>query len=252
MRFLRGFAACALFVVPAAGATAQTETNIIVLGGLAAVTALEATDAGKAALAANLAVTGAIQDGGADQPTLLPFSEQQQLALRDAFITHGNASELADGLGTALGNAYQSGSTYTSTDDGKTTSFTNVTPSMAPLIAYALATTWADADVAKYFFANGTLDKTTPASAAAMGILKEIRGTTDIFGKAYNRPAGGAGAGAYGDSRPFQTEPHLITYAGRDFFGVASSNAAYLRGPSQNLTNSPSYPSGHTTYGSNT
>jgi PAP2 superfamily len=36
---------------------------------------------------------------------------------------------------------------------------------------------------------------------------------------------------------------------GRDFFGKWSSNMAYLRGPAQNLTNSPSFPSGHTTYG---
>jgi hypothetical protein len=36
----------------------------------------------------------------------LPFAEQQQHALRDAFITNLNLAELADGLGTTLGSAY--------------------------------------------------------------------------------------------------------------------------------------------------
>jgi hypothetical protein len=69
------------------------------------------------------------------------------------------------------------------------------------------------------------------------------------LGRAYHLVAGSAGADDFGNSRPFQTEPHLTTFDGKDYFGVQSSNVAYLRGPAQNLTNSPSYPSGHTTYG---
>jgi hypothetical protein len=81
---------------------AQSATNINAPRGLAQIGALENTASGKMALARNLTITGAIQDGSAQQAILLSFSEQQQLALRDAFITDGNAYELTDGLGTEL------------------------------------------------------------------------------------------------------------------------------------------------------
>lgn len=66
---------------------------------------------------------------------------------------------------------------------------------------------------------------------------------------AYDRHAGSPGADAYGNSRPFQTEPRIIPIAGPDYFNVPSDNSVYNRGPIMNLINSPSYPSGHTTYG---
>lgn len=92
-----------LIIVQATPVLAQSPTNLTALRGLAPVSALANTAAGKSALAANLAVTGSIQDGSANQPLLSPFPEQQQQALHDAYITDGNAYELADGLGTALG-----------------------------------------------------------------------------------------------------------------------------------------------------
>ena len=104
-------------------------------------------------------------------------------------------------------------------------------------------------NLGKYFFANGTLDGKAPVSAAALAILTEIGGATDMFGRAYGRPAGSAGANRYGNSRPFQTEPHFLAFEGVDFFGATSGNVAWLRGPAQDLTHSASYPSGHTTYG---
>ena len=240
------FAALAL---SAAGADAQTPPNLKALQGLAPVSALGNTDPGRAALAGNLAITGDIQDGTARQPTLLPFPEQQQQALRDAFITGRNAYELADGLGSKLGGAYQASTSYTSEDDGKHPAFTSISPALAQLIGYAYATSSSDAGSGKYFFGNGTSDGKTPVSAAAMTILKGVAGTTDIFGKAYALPMGSKNADPYGDSRPFQTEPHLVPIEGKDFFGVPSGNIAYLRGPTQDLTESPSFPSGHTTYG---
>jgi len=247
--------ACLLVVIVCAGAllspgtaTAQSVTSLTVLRGLTPVATLNNTDAGRAALAANLAVTGAIQNGTANQPTLLPFPDQQQQALRDAFITDGNAYQLADGLGTKLGDAYQRLTSYTRDADGRE-DYTNVSPAVADLIAYASDTTKTDSNAGKYFFANATTDGKEPVSAEALAILHQAGGVTDVFGKAYNRPAGSEGADAYGDSRPFQTEPHLLTYDGPDFFGVPSDNVAWLRGPAMNLVDSPSYPSGHTTYG---
>ncbi|MCV7420016.1 phosphatase PAP2 family protein [Mycobacterium yunnanensis] len=231
-----------------ATASAQRATSLAVLRGLVPVTTLGGTDAGRAALAANLTVTGAIQDGTSAQPTLLPFADQQQQALRDAFITDGNAYQLADGLGTSLGNAYQRLTSVTRDADGNE-DFTNVSPSVANVIAFASNTTKADSNAGKYFFANATTDGKEPVSAEASSILRQAGGVTDVFGKAYARPAGSEGADAYGNSRPFQTEPHLVTYDGPDFFGAPSDSSSWLRGPAQDLVDSPSFPSGHTTYG---
>jgi hypothetical protein len=233
----------------AGAALAQSAPNLDALRGLAPVSALASSTAGQAALAANLAVTGAIQTGVSHQFTLLPFPMQQQQALRDAFISFGNGADLADGLGSKLGAAYQAKAHYTSFDDGKTTHFSNVSQGIADLIAFADSTTAADAGSGKYFFANATLDGKAPVSAAGHAIYADIGGAPDFFGRAYGLPAGAKGANAYGNSRPFQTEPHVVAFTGRDYFGVPSNNGLYLRGPTQDLTNSPSYPSGHTTYG---
>ena len=82
-----------------------------------------------------------------------------------------------------------------------------------------------------------------------MTILKDIGGAPDPFGRAYGRPAGAAGADAFGNSRPFQTEPTILPIVGPDYFNVPADNTVYNRGPIMNLTDSPSFPSGHTTYG---
>src|SRR5271154_5812394 len=166
-KVVRAIAVVAAVVVPGSAARTQSTANLNVLQGLAPVSALGDSDAGKAALGRNLAITAAIQDGSAHQPTLLGFPEQQQQALRDAFITDGNASELADGLGSKLDGIYLSKAGYQSTDDGKTYSFTSVSPAIAQLIAYTDATTYSDSGLAKYFFANETTDSKTPVSAEA-------------------------------------------------------------------------------------
>jgi hypothetical protein len=239
---------CACALLSPGTATADSLTSLNVLRGLTPVTTLNNTEAGRAALAANLSVTGAIQNGVDGQPTLLPFADQQQQALRDAFITDGNAYQLADGLGTKLGDAYQSLTSYTRDADGKV-HYTNVSPAIADLIAFTSDTTKTDSNAGKYFFANATTDGKQPVSAEALSILHQAGGVTDIFGKAYNLPAGSEGGDVYGDSRPFQTEPHLLTFSGTDFFGADSDSSAWLRGPAQNLVDSPSFPSGHTTHG---
>ena len=225
-------------------AGAQSATDMAVLKGLAPVTVLSNTTQGRAALAANYAVTGGIQTGAIRQSTLLTFAEQQQQALRDAFITDGNLAELADGLGTTLGAAYLARAHYIDRSH-----FTNLSQAVAGVIAYANATTGMNSNSGKYFFANTTTDGKTPVSAEAMAILKEIGGHPDTFGTSYGLPAGTAGADAYGNSRPFQTEPGVSQIVGADYFNVPVDNGVYNRGPIMNLINSPSYPSGHTTYG---
>jgi hypothetical protein len=225
------------------GARAQSQTNLAALRGLAPVAALLATPEGRAALDANLKITGDIQSGALKQPLLLPFPEQQQLALRDCFITDGNATQLAEGLGTAIAGAYQAKASYS---DFKT--FTTVSPAISDLIGYTNNVTKSDSNAGKYFFANATTNGKKPVSTEAAAILKD-GAVADVFGRAYGRPAGSQGADPYGNSRPFQTLPHLSAYRGDDYFGRPSHSLDWLRGPNQDLVESPAYPSGHTTYG---
>ncbi len=223
---------------------AQSKSDLVVLKGLSPVSTLANTREGSAALAANYTVTGSIQTGALRQSTLLPFAEQQQQALRDVFITSGNLAQLADGLGTTLGSAYLARAHYVDR-----THFTSISQTIANLIAYAESTSSHHAGVGKFFFANATTDGKKPVSKEATNILSEINGHSDIFGQNYGHPAGSAGADAYGNSRPFQTEPVIAPIVGPDYFNTPSDNRVYNRGPMMNLTNSPSYPSGHTTYG---
>jgi PAP2 superfamily len=239
-----GIAIIAFTMAGGAQADAQSVTNIAAFKGLAPVSALAGSPAGRAALAANFAVTGGIQTGVIRQPTLLPFGDQQQQALRDAFITDGNLAELADGLGTTLSAAYQARAHYLDRER-----FTSVSDAVKDVIAYANSTSGADSNAAKYFFANGTTNGKTPVSDEALAIFKAVGGAPDPFGLAYDRPAGSPGADVYGNSRPFQTEPRIAPIVGPDYFNVPADNEVYNRGPIMNLVNSPSFPSGHTTYG---
>lgn len=243
MRAMTGVIAVLVAVLPGLAA-AQTPANLVALRGLAPVSQLGSTAPGRAALAANFSVTGGIQSGSLHLPTLFPPAEQRQQAMRDAFITGWNAAGLADGLGTRLADAYLAKASY-STERA----FTSLSPAVANLIAYTNETTAADSNAGKYFFANGTLNGKAAASPQAAAILSEAQGVTDVFGRAYARPAGSSGSDPYGNSRPFQTLANFAAYQGADYFGKAMENTALLRGPDSDLTESPSFPSGHTTYG---
>ncbi len=227
-------------------ARSQSATDMAVLKGLAPVTVLAKPNnyAGQAALGANYTVTGGIQTGEIRQLTLLPFPEQQQQALRDVFITGSNLAQLADGLGTALGSAYLARAHYIDRQNS-----TQLSQAITDLITYANATTYSNSNTAKYFFANATTDGKTPVSEEALAILKNNGGSPDMFGKPYGLPGGSPGADKFGNSRPFQTEPTLTRIFGRDYLGTPTDNIVYNRGPIMDLTNSPSFPSGHTTYG---
>lgn len=231
------------FLLPCA-TFAQSTSDISVLKGLAPVSALANTTEGRAALASNYTVTGSLQTGAIRQSTLLPFSEQQQQALRDVFITSGNLAQLADGLGTTLGAAYVARAHYTDR-----THFTSASQALADLIQYADATSGHHAGAGKFFFANATTDGKKPVSKEAAAVLPAINGHADMFGQNYGRAAGTPDADAFGNSRPFQTEPTIAPIVGPDYFNTPSDNRVYNRGPMMDLQNSPSYPSGHTTYG---
>ena len=243
MRIFKGISTISLLAaatLTAHGAATLGVANMNALEGLAPITALGNTDAGRAALASNFTITGDIQRGVAHQPLLLSFADQQQQALRDALIT-GVAYELADGLGNKLGVAYQT----TIIADCKTSIFTSKLPTVARLIGFANATSHADSDASKFFFANATRDGTEPVSGEAEVILTDVNGTQDVFGRAYGPPVGSGKANPFGNSRPFQTEPHFTKYAGKDFCGSETTNTDNLK----HLAANPAYPSGHTVYG---
>jgi len=225
-------------------AYAQTPTDMPVLRGLAPVSALGKSERGKAALKANYDLTGGIETGKVVQPTLLPFAEQEEQALRDATITSKNLAQLADGLGTTLGAAYVERWHYIDSDHA-----TPMPEALGRLIDYADAVTGSNSGAGKFFFANGTRNGKDAVSPEAKAFMTSVGGVTDIFGVSYGLPAGTTGADVYGDSRPFQTEHDFHRFAGTDYFNVPSDNTVYNAGPAMNLTNSPSFPSGHTTYG---
>jgi hypothetical protein len=225
-------------------AGAQSTTDMAALKGLAPVTVLSHTPEGKAALAATYTVTGGIQTGAMRQSTL--------------FTSRGAAATSASGC---LYHEWRPCPTCGRTRDE--------TRSQLP---GACALHRSDAfhqhipggcrcnclrkrDHRKRFERRQILlrqrddRRKTPVSAEALAILKEVGGDTDIFGKSYGLPAGSSGADAYGDSRPFQTEPSVSPIVGPDYFNVPADNGVYNRGPLMNLINSPSYPSGHSTYG---
>jgi hypothetical protein len=161
-------------VLGSCAAAAQTTTNIAVLKGLAPLTILNRSYAGEAALASNYSVTGGIQVGSIRQSILLPFVDQQQQALKDAFITSGNLAQLSDGLGTTLGSAYLARAHYRDREH-----FTSISRAVTDLIAYTNATARDDSNSAKFFFANGTTDGKQAASDEALEILKRIGGSPD-------------------------------------------------------------------------
>lgn len=244
MTFRSLLVALVLYAFVSSQAPAQSAPDMAALKGLAPVSVLLNTDGGKAALRANYTITGGIQTGSVSQPTLLPFPEQQEQALRDAFVTGSNLAQLADGLGTTLGSAYLARFHYI---DQKQTS--KLPQSIGDLISYAMAVSGAHSNAGKYLFANETTDGKTPVAPDEANIVKEIGGVGDVFGKAYGLPAGATGADAYGNSRPYQTEQSVTRFEGPDYLNRPSGNYVYNHGPAMDLTNSPSYPSGHTTYG---
>jgi hypothetical protein len=252
MRLVNFIPAAIAIALPAA-AQAQTAQNLNSLRALAPFAALLNSPEGKAALAANLTVTADIQNGTSAQPALQSFAADQAQALKDATITDGNGYGISDGLGSKLGGTYQSLVSVSKPAPGAMVPVTtNITPNLATLFTYSHALAGLDANSAKYFFADETVVTKAgakPVSPAAAAIMTAENGTTDVFGKAYNDPAGGKNADPLGDSRPFQTEPKVTKYSDPDFYGDPSNNQDYLTGPVQNLVKSPSFPSGHTTSG---
>ena len=175
--------------------------------------------------------------------------------MKDAVLTTSNATQLADGLGTKLGGVYQPKTGYTLTNNYSTAVWSGISTNLNNLINYTYSIAGSDSNSGKYFFSNLTTNGSTSVNASAQAIMTNAGGVTDVFGKAYGLTAGSAGSDPNGDSRPFQTLKNVTTFKGTDYFGTASNSQYYLTGSTsssvygQNLTSSPAFPSGHTTYG---
>ena len=239
--------------VAAYAETTLDVTGMNVLEGLAPM----ATEIGKAALASNFTVSGDIQSGKAKQPLLLSFPDQQQQAVRDAFISNV-AYELADGLGSELGKAYQTAIGPLRGEDCKRSTSTISSPTLSTVdrvIRFANATQRHNSDLAKYFFANETINSNgDPAPVEARAIMDRVNGIPNVFGTysvldGKDRPKlCEHKSNSVGNPRPFLTEPNLTVYSGKSFFNNNTTNAAYLC-DCTDLAQSPAYPSGHTSYG---
>ncbi|MBE7219982.1 MAG: phosphatase PAP2 family protein, partial [Caulobacteraceae bacterium] len=226
---------------------AETPSQIAALDLLGSVTQLGAAH-GRAVLSSNLDVTVAINNRAS--------AAVRAQALVDAQITDSNAFSLADGLGASLADIYQRRARYESDDDGVTKRCGEISPAVSAIIALANGLSGGDSNAGKLGFADGLHGAYTPPP----------EGSYDVFGKAYGHPAGSPGADKYGNSRPFQTAPldatagpRIATYDAMDFFGLTMSTRTVLTGDTAadkaaglngtDLSNSPSFPSGHTTFG---
>ena len=141
---------------------------------------------------------------------------QRAQAVIDNAITSDNGSVVADGLGTKLNGIYQSAIMGNA-------AVLAATGNIVQAFRQANGTSQADSGYGKYFFANGTTNGTTAST--------QTNPNPNVFGQAYNA---GTPPNKYGDPRPFQVSPQIVNYAPQITGG---------------LVNSPSFPSGHTTFG---
>lgn len=267
MRLLSALALLTALTSVHAAHAQQCQANLATLRGLAPFSTLTGTSAGIAALEADAKNSALIQTHTSTQPQLQADSGPMEQALRDAFLTLTNATQLADGLGTSLGGAYQKQTVYIEGKDFESSHGPNITDNLGKLFGYSVAFTGGSGGAGKRFFADGTFKCDDPAGAGtvtqAAGIFKQDRGVSDVFGNFYRFPADGPH-----NPRPFQTASYFAIFSGDDYFGHPTNNVEWLCGRGQthtpcvkevpnpdsqsmgmNLQKSPSFPSGHTIYG---
>ncbi|MFD9900331.1 autotransporter domain-containing protein [Mesorhizobium sp. NPDC059025] len=225
---------CAALIVAATASAVwgQSATNIGAAKLLSPITTLNSTPAGREVLAKNLA--GAIEINNKASET------QKAQAFKDDLKTKESGIGLADGFGTKLYQIYQQASPILPNADDPTHPLeTAISGSFYDLFKYAKKTLKSDKDFVKSFFANGETDEGSEPD----GIALPEGGIINIYDTVYQPPADTKGAN--GNSRPFQSRPNLIKkFSGLDFFGKPTSSAALFA-----EDKSPSFPSGHSTYG---
>ena len=88
-----------------------------------------------------------------------------------------------------------------------------------------------------------------PAPDEAIAFLKSIGGSPDPFGRSYGRAAGSPAPTLTAIRARFRPSQRCCRSPGPIISTSPADNTVYNRGPVMNLIDSPSYPSGHTTFG---
>ena len=214
------FASAAILAAANLGgrADAQTAANLSAAQLLLPFTTLNSSDAGKQALADNLAQTIFVNNSASDARQQQAFSDNTQ---------NGNGSQFTNGLGTTLDSAYQAA--VAAKDPG--------VAAITSAIGAFTSVAGSDSNFNKFFLANGTTNGI--GTPAATGPQLPPNGQFNTYDTAYGVQKTDPGQNPNGDSRPFQVRPNQIHL-------VPQATAA---GVYTSLLSNPSFPSGHTTFG---
>jgi uncharacterized protein with beta-barrel porin domain/membrane-associated phospholipid phosphatase len=242
------------------GAQAQTAnttpSNVDVLNLLSPFLSLNATSVGQTTLSTNLAQAISVNNNATATLQQLSYSDKNILGsvsntvtgLSGTFGVAGNLAgtlpnqpapaggvpgvQTAGGLGATLGAIYDTGINASQTTGSGPLAKTS------SLLVNAYNFTSASLGVAKYYFANGTINGTTAAVAPSGLTLPTANGypnlKTSVYDTAYGVSNTGSGQDVYGSSRPAQVAPSKINLF--DPTALAGINT------------NPSFPSGHTNY----
>jgi len=260
--------ATAAAVVSAAQAQTANTTgaNVNVLQLLSPFLALNSTAVGQQTLQTALQTTISANNSATLQLQRLAISDANILAntsntitgLSGQSLTFGIAANLAGGLpaqapvngiipiqpvgglGALLGPIYQAGVCVVDNSGNCSTSKSPL-PNSVTLLNVALNATFSDLDIAKCYFANGTVGSISGCGAPAVAppgySLPSFNGLPNTTNSVYDLAFGVTNQPPqvpYGNSRPFQVAPSQINQ-------FASSNLS-------GLTADPAFPSGHTSY----
>ena len=262
-------AAALALAAPAFAAPTTTPSDVNMLNLLSPFLTVNGTAVGQATLSANLARSIATNRYATQAPTVAATSISDKTIFggattsitlygSNAMSSYGPGANLGGGLprqaiqngatpGTiapvqavgglsALGSAYQAA--VSPGGAGAAYPVAGSAPAVVTLLNSAYNFTSDDLGVAKYYFANGTINGSTAAVAPTGYTLPTADGlpsaANSVYDLAYGVTKAGANQDTFGDSRPVQVDPTgLVGYDPNALTGLATN---------------PSFPSGHTTY----
>lgn len=248
-------------VLPVSALHAQTAnvtpSTVNILNLLSPFLALNSTTVGQTTLQQNLSTALSINNNATASQQQLAISDKNLLnAASNAVAGVGNVGVAANlagglsaqtpvtgtegsitpiqpvgGLGAVLGPIYQRGV-------APVVGGTPILASTVALLTGAYGFTSTDLGAAKFYFANGTTNGTTPDVAPAGYTLPTANGlpngANSVYDIAYGVKNTDPNQDVFGSSRPVQVTPT----------GVNQFDSTSIAG----LTTNPSFPSGHTTY----
>jgi len=224
-------------IIVAQGAAAQPSTapytatprQVAAATLLMPFTTFDASTAGRAALAGNLATT-ILVNGGAD-------AARRRIATDDIQIDGAYGWQFTDGLGSRISNAYNGLLDIHLGADGTPAAPKSADPRLDTIARAFTGFTGISGGAsafAKTFFANGKFGNTQPITNVAL----PAGGRFNSYDTAYlpqTPPTPSIPLNPNGDSRPYQVRPAAIDQFAQQYNGKLTANSAF--------------PSGHQTYG---